>query len=331
MAKSNSRRGESALIAHYFAPLCDPDASFGLTDDAAFLTVPDGQQLVLTKDMLVADVHFFANDRPELIARKALRVNLSDLAAKGASPLGYMLGLGLPADWSEDWLSAFCEGLKQDQGEFSFPLIGGDTVKTAERLTLSITALGTVKAGKPILRRNAQPGDDVYVSGTIGDGALGLLARRGTLNKLTTSKQSDYLVDRFLLPRPRTDLSPLICHFASASMDISDGLLGDAAKMAMAAGVSITLMLKDIPLSDAGNMLVQRQPNLMHTALSGGDDYELLFCAPRMHREAIMQTAQTFKTPITCVGAVEVGEGVNLFDRENNCLVAGQNGAYEHF
>ena len=178
---SNNRPGEMALIETYFAPLSDPATAFDLRDDAAFLQVPEGQQLVLTKDMLVADVHFFASDLPDLIARKALRVNLSDLAAKGAKPLGYMLGLGLPLDWNEAWLKGFCAGLQADQDHFAFPLLGGDTVKSPERLTLSITAFGTIDKSRSILRGNAEPGDNLYVTGTIGDSYLGLAEMRGQL------------------------------------------------------------------------------------------------------------------------------------------------------
>ena len=331
MAKTDGRRGESALIEHYFAPLCDPETAFGLTDDAAMLSVPDGQQLVLTKDMLVADIHFFADDAPDLIARKALRVNLSDLAAKGAKPLGYMLGLGLPSDWTEAWLAGFCAGLKQDQQQYSFPLIGGDTVKSPERLTLSVTAFGLVGKGVHPLRRNAQAGNNLYVSGTIGDSALGLKAMQNKLGDAISKPHSDFLKDRFLLPQPRLDLAALVRRFATASMDISDGLLGDAAKMAKAASVCLVMQENAIPLSGAVRALLHQDQKFWPLLLSGGDDYELLFCVPADKHQALMQAAEALKTPVTKIGTVEAGQGVRLVDPDGNLTVLDGTSAYEHF
>ena len=331
MTDQPKRRGESDLIAHYFVPLCDDESAFGLTDDAAIVSVPDGKRLVVTKDMLVADIHFFANDPADLIAQKALRVNLSDLAAKGATPLGYVLGLGLPLSWTEDWLAAFVAGLKRDQQAFSFPLLGGDTVKSPERLTLSITAFGTIDADKAILRRNARPGDHLYVTGTIGDGALGLKAHQGKLDADLSGDDVAYLSDRFLLPRPRTDLIELIRQFATASMDISDGLIGDAAKMASAAQVGIKIEQCDVPLSSAARHLINNDPSYWQAIMSGGDDYELLFCIPDNVNAAFLAHAEHFKTPVTKVGRVWEGNGVTLTNGETGLTTAMDGGAYEHF
>ena len=331
-AKGPERLGESELIKRYFAPLCHPDMSFGLSDDAAFLDLPDDMRLVMTKDMLVADVHFFANDAPDLIARKALRVNLSDLASKGAEPLGYLLGLGLPLDWTEDWLACFCDGLGSDQQAFSFPLIGGDTVKSPERLTLSVTAFGQVPRDKVILRRNAAPGDQIYVTGTIGDSALGLLLRReadryGALD----AEDRHFLLDRFLLPQPRMKYRSLLRRFATAAMDISDGLLGDAAKMSAAAGVALHFNDAAIPLSRAAQNMLRLCGISRDVALTGGDDYELMFCASEQSHDAIMASAAELELDITRVGYVTEGEGVFLLDQTGKELALTNGGSYEHF
>lgn len=331
MSDPKRRIGETALIARYFAPLCRQDVAFGLSDDAAFLSIPDGQQLVLTKDMLVADIHFFADDRPDLIAAKALRVNLSDLAAKGAKPLGYLLGLGLPADWSEDWLQAFCQGLKRDQQEFDFPLLGGDTVKSPERLTLSITAFGLLDHGRQVLRKNAKAGDLVYVSGTIGDGALGLETRKGQFQDLLPTDQHAFLTDRFLVPQPRVALRHVVGQFATASMDVSDGLMGDASKMAKAANVSMLLLQDAIPLSGAAQAMISQRPNLWPTIISGGDDYELLFTISPGDRAEVEHMAKEAGQRITHIGTVEEGEGVHLCTQDGQIAPVGDLAAYEHF
>ena len=332
MAKSDARASETTLIARYFAPLSSPDMAFGLSDDAAFVSVPEGQQLVLTKDMLVADVHFLNDDDAALIARKALRVNLSDLAAKGAKPLGYLLGLGLPSDWTESWLARFCEGLGADQQEFDFVMLGGDTVKSPERLTLSITAFGTVDRSKTVLRRHARPGDDIYVTGTIGDSALGLKIRRGDADLPCLEHESArFLKDRFLLPRPRFEPGSLIRMFASASMDISDGLMGDAAKMARAASVRMQLDFDAIPLSPAARHWLELDEGIWPTIMGGGDDYELLFCAPSERRDEIVAAAEHMDVAVTRVGQVTEGEGAVLLSASGEPLLMEGEGAYEHF
>ena len=266
---------EDELIEKLFAPLAGP-AGLGLMDDAALL--PAGEESVATVDALVAGVHFFADDPPGAIAKKALRVNLSDLAAKGAEPLGFLLALALPEDWTNDWLAAFAQGLGEDASRFSCPLLGGDTVKTPGPLTLSITALGRVRE-RFIARAGAKVGDGVFVSGTIGDAALGLRLRKDPAFATRLSASSrEFLLDRYLLPRPRLDLAPLLRENASAAMDISDGLLGDLAKLARASKVSARVALADIPFSDAAREALALAPELLETLLSGGDDYELLAC-----------------------------------------------------
>ncbi|MGJ0395861.1 MAG: thiamine-phosphate kinase [Methylocystis sp.] len=270
------RYSEDDIIARVFAPIAGA-AALGLKDDAALLP-PQSAPLVVTTDMIVAGVHFFADDAPALIAKKALRVNLSDLAAKGAEPIGFLLGLALPADWTNDWLEAFAAGLAEDARAFGAPLIGGDTGATPGPLTVSITALG--RAERFVPRSGAKPGDAIFVSGPIGDAALGLAVRRDpALAARLSAGARDYLIGRYLLPQPRLDLAPWLAANASAAMDISDGLAGDLAKLCRASGVSAVVDLPSVPLSDAAREAIAVEPGLFEMAMTGGDDYEILFAA----------------------------------------------------
>jgi thiamine-monophosphate kinase len=272
-----ARYSEDDLIARLFAPIAGP-AGLGLADDAALLP-PCTDPTVATTDMLVAGVHFFPDDPPALIARKALRVNLSDLAAKGAEPVGFLLSLALPPDWTNEWLTAFAMGLAEDARTYAIPLIGGDTTATPGPLTLSITALG--RAPRFVPRAGARPGDAVFVSGTIGDAALGLVLRRDpALAARLSPTARTHLDDRYLLPRPRLDLLPTLRAHATAAMDVSDGLAGDLAKLCRASGVSAVVEAPLVPFSPAAREAMALSPALFETALTGGDDYEILFTAP---------------------------------------------------
>ncbi|MFM8860132.1 MAG: thiamine-phosphate kinase [Methylocystis sp.] len=270
------RYSEDELISKLFSPIAGPEA-LGLGDDAALMAIRD-KPLVLTTDMLVAGVHFFNQDPPELIAKKALRVNLSDLAAKGAVPQGFLLSIALPGDWSNVWLESFARGLSEDALDFATPLLGGDTSSTSGPVTISITAIGTVETF--VARCGARVGDGVYVSGPIGEAALGLWLREnpGRLETLPLEAR-DGLLGRYLLPRPRLDLIPMLASAATASMDISDGLVGDLAKLMGVSGVSAEVRLSDIPLSLATLQAIALSPELLEIALTGGDDYEILFTA----------------------------------------------------
>ena len=268
---------EDELIARLFAPLAGT-AALNLSDDAALLPAR-ANAIVATADALVAGVHFFPEDPPALIAKKALRVNLSDLAAKGAEPLGFLLAIALAPDWTNEWLAAFATGLGEDARAYGCPLLGGDTVATPGPLTLSITALGEAPKGKFVSRSAAQPGDGLFVSGTIGDAALGLRLRYDKVLANQLSPQArDYLLERYLLPRPRLELGPALRAHASAAMDISDGLAGDLAKLVKASRVGAQVTLSEVPLSDAAKEAIAIDPNLMEVALTGGDDYEILCC-----------------------------------------------------
>ncbi|MCA0425011.1 MAG: thiamine-phosphate kinase [Proteobacteria bacterium] len=300
--KSPVRPGEFELIARYLAPMAGPGA-LGLTDDAAVLTPPPGSDLVLSKDALVAGVHFFADDPPALIGRKALRVNLSDLAAKGARPLGFLLGLGLPRGWREDWIAGLADGLAADSAEFACPLLGGDTVAAGSRAMLSVTVLGAVPAGSMARRSGGKPGDALYVSGTIGDGALGLLARMAEREGRAVAADAP-LVLRYLVPEPRMALAQVVRNHASAAMDVSDGLMGDAEKLAAASGCGLALQLSDVPLSPRSRAWIAADPDNLRRAVTGGDDYEILAAVPPERATAFEVAAQVAGISVTRIGAL---------------------------
>lgn len=316
MSKTPAGTGEERLIAKFFRPLARHPGALDLVDDAAILTPPPGSDLVLTKDAIVAGVHFFPDDPAGAIARKALRVNLSDLAAKGATPGGFLLALALPDGVTDDWLKAFAEGLGADAETYACPLLGGDTVKTPGPLMVSITALGSVPQGKMVQRRGAKPGDRLIVTGTIGDAALGLKLRREVDAvqrwKLDT-KMREHLLDRYLLPQPRTALSKLVQAQASAAMDISDGLAGDLGKLCRVSGVTADIDVACVPLSDAAKTALAAEPELIETILAGGDDYEIACAIPAGHCADFIATAAKAGVQATEIGRVVVGEGAPRF------------------
>ena len=321
---------EDDLIARFFAPIAG-EGAFALKDDAASLAPPPGHDLVLTKDALVAGVHFFADDPPHAIARKALRVNLSDLAAKGADPAGFLLALALPEGWRADWLEDFARGLGEDAANYGCPLLGGDTVKTPGPLTLSITALGTVPAGAMVKRFAARPGDAIYVTGTIGDAALGLALRRDPpFAARLANVERAHLVDRYLLPRPRLVAAAAMRDHARAGMDVSDGLVGDLEKMMRASGVGARVDLARIPLSDAARAAIGGDATLFETALTGGDDYELLACLPPERAGAFEAALRAAGVAATRIGEVVAGQGVDWRDA-TGARRAFARGAYRHF
>jgi thiamine-monophosphate kinase len=325
------RPSEDDLIATTFAPLAGA-GGLGLRDDAACLTPPPGGDLVLSKDMLVAGVHFFADDAAGDVARKALRVNLSDLAAKAAAPLGFLLGLALPPDWREDWLAAFAVALGADATAFAVPLLGGDTVKTPGPLSISITVLGSVPAGGMVRRAGTRAGDALYVSGTIGDAALGLAVRRGDAAwaaALDPAKAAT-LRDRYLLPQPRLALRAALSAHARAAMDISDGFVGDLAKMLALDGLGATVEASRVPLSDAARAALTLDPALLATALTGGDDYEVLCSVPPDASAAFEAAASAAGCPVTAIGTAVARDGVVLLEAGGLPMTL-STASYQHF
>ena len=302
-------QGEFAFIAERLRPLAaGTPAALQLEDDAALLDLPAGMTLVLTKDAMVAGVHFLADDPPGEIAQKLLRVNLSDLAAMGAAPVGYLLALARAKALTDDWLAEFCAGLAADQRTFGIGLLGGDTVSTPGPLTLSLTALGEVPKGQALRRRGARPGDDLWVSGALGDAALGLLVLQGKLEPPVAARH--HLIERYRLPQPRLALGQALRGLAHAAIDISDGLLADLGHILETSGIGAELWADQLPLSDAAREL----PGARDAALAGGDDYELLFTAPRGRREEVAALAKDLALPLTRIGSTNAGSGLRVVD-----------------
>jgi len=331
-AHSPERPGEFELIARHFAPIAGPGA-LGLLDDAGLLRPARGYEIVVTADALVAGVHFFPDDPPASIARKALAVNLSDLAAKGAQPEGFTLSLILPQDWTDSWLGAFAEGLASISRDGACPLIGGDTVSTSGPLTLSITAFGSVPAGRMIKRSGAKPGDVVLVSGTIGDGALGLKVhgpgKPAWVAALGEAERA-YLADRYLHPRPRLVLAEALQAHGSAAMDVSDGLVGDLAKLLSASGAGAEIDLDAVPLSPAARAAIMADPALAELAWTGGDDYEILCTAAQGEYPALAAAADSAGVPLTVIGHVTAGAGGASY-RETGKARRFARGSFSHF
>jgi len=306
--------GEDSLIARYFKPLATDPGAFNLVDDAAILQA-SGDDIVVTTDAIVEGVHFLSDDPPDSVARKALRVNLSDLAAKGATPAGFVLTLALRAA-DDTWLTPFARGLGEDAGDFGCPLLGGDTVSTPGPLMISITAFGRVPPGKMVHRSGAKPGDRIVVTGTIGDAALGLDMLRG--GAATTALADDaaakqMLVGRYRVPQPRTALARVVLEHASAAIDVSDGLAGDLAKLCAASGVSAAVDAPSIPLSAAAAALLARGAVSIETIVSGGDDYEVLCAIPEGSFEAFAQAARLAGVAVTSIGTVIAGTSAPKF------------------
>jgi thiamine-monophosphate kinase len=324
--------GEERLIERYFKPLATAPTAFGLGDDAATFTPPAGCDLVLTTDGVIAGVHFLPGDPPQSIARKALRMNLSDLAAKGATPAGFLLSIALPASTPESWIAAFAEGLGQDINHYGCPLLGGDTDRTPGPLSISITAFGTVPQGKMVRRSSAKRGDIVAITGTIGDAALGVLIHRDAdLAKKwrLSSAAREHLQQRYLLPQPRNALADTLRAYASAAMDVSDGLAGDLAKLCRASGLAAEIEIVNVPLSDAARAALSADPTLIERILTGGDDYEILFTLPAAKLDSLRAAAAHAGVPLAEIGQVTTGQGVR-FLREGKVLSFAQP-SYSHF
>jgi thiamine-monophosphate kinase len=300
------RSGEFELIARYFAPLAKGFAGArGLQSDNAFLPADPRHDLVVKTDTIVSGVHFLTDEKPELVAAKALRVCLSDLAAGGATPYVYQLSLALERDWTESWIAGFARGLAADQRRFGITLCGGDTTATPGPTTITITAFGRVARGKGLGRDGAQAGDELWVSGTIGDAALGLLAARRQL-------KSAMLEKRYRLPQPRTALGRRLIGVANAAADISDGLLADAGHIAKASRLAVHIERDLVPLSLDAKRALADNPALWTRVLGGGDDYELAIAVAPRKRAALLAAARTAKVNVTLVGAFSAGKGVAL-------------------
>jgi len=335
MSPTPSPRGEFALIARYFAPLSQGfSGAYGLRDDVAAIASSPGQELVLKTDAIVAGVDFPPDEEPGHVARKALRVNLSDLAAKGAIPRAYLLNLILPRTVDEGWIAAFAGGLAQDQVEYGVDLIGGDMSSTAGPIAIAITALGEAPTGRLIRRGGAQAGDLIFVTGTIGDAGLGLRLLAGGLPELDRTSR-EYLIDRYRLPRPRIALGPRLIGVATASLDVSDGLVADLRHICEVSGLSARVEAPLIPLSPAAREAIAIDPRHLETILTAGDDYEILFTAPPTSTAALADLERSLGIPITAIGrmterSLTKQSPVTVTDAENRPLTFASEG-WTHF
>ena len=319
---------EFGLIAKFFAPLSAPEA-FGLADDAAIIAPRPDLDLVVKTDGLVAGVHFFPDDPPGLIARKLLRVNLSDLAAKGAKPHGYVLTAAFPKDVTETWLAGFAAGLAADQAEFGLKLLGGDTMATPGPLTLSLTAFGHVRKAGMVRRLGARPGDEIHVTGTIGDAGLGLALLKGEELGLGTADR-DHLIGRYHLPRPRVGFGQVLPALAHAALDVSDGLIADLGHMAEVSGVRVVLTLGVLPLSAAAAGWAGSDARRRLRLATAGDDYEIVLAAPPEAGPRLAVAAAAAGTAITRIGRIEAGAGVSVLGPDG-AVMAVAKGGYRHF
>jgi thiamine-monophosphate kinase len=331
VASGKPASGEDSLIARYFRPLATDPGAYSLDDDAGALK-PSGDDIVVTTDAIVEGVHFLPDDPPDTVARKALRVNLSDLAAKGATPAGFVLTLALRSA-DEAWLTPFASALGEDATQFGCPLLGGDTVSTPGPLMVSVTAFGRVPPGRMVHRSGARAGERVMVTGTIGDAALGLAVLKGGKVHAAVSDKAarEALVGCYRVPQPRVALAEIIRDHASASMDVSDGLAGDLAKLCGVSGVSAVIELEQVPLSGAARDLVSRGIVGRQTLIAGGDDYEILCTVAEDKVGPFTQAVRRVGIAVSSIGTVVAGSaGPKFVDGQGREIVL-ERLSYSHF
>jgi thiamine-monophosphate kinase len=327
-------RGEEAIIQGTFAPLARGFAgAFGLQDDCALITPQPGTELVLKTDPVAEGVHFLPDDAPEDIAWKALAVNISDLAAKAATPIGYLMALSFPEPPSADWLAAFARGLEQAQARFGCHLIGGDTDRRPGPLTITITAVGWVPKGRMVRRGTAHAGDAIFVSGTLGDAALGLALRRNAALAGSwglSAAEAQHLRQRYLRPEPRLGLAEALREHAAAAMDISDGLAKDLGRLCRASGCAGRVQFADLPLSPAAAKALAADPRLVEAIAGGGDDYEILAAVAPDKASDFVAAARRAGIAVARIGALTEGSGVALEDPDGRPVSLHSSG-WDHF
>ncbi len=324
--------GEFDIIARYFAPLATESAALALRDDAAVLVVTEGYELIATCDTLIAGVHFLPDDPPDSIGYKALSVNLSDLAAKGARGHVYLLSLAVPGTPSPSWFEAFASGLRELQEATGISLVGGDTTATPGPLTITITALGLVRHGHAVLRHGAKPNDRLYVSGTIGDAYLGLrLLKEPALARSWKLSDEDcaFLIGRYRRPTPRTELVIPLRNFAQGAIDVSDGLVGDIEKLATTSHAGAVIESNRVPFSPAAQKALQREPELLDVLLTAGDDYEVVAAVSESSARTFETEAREKGVPVTPVGRIG-GSSVELLGPDGKPRALKRKG-YAHF
>jgi len=294
------RLAEFAFIGTMLRPLCSAPEALELGDDAALLEAPGNRQWVIAKDAIVEGVHYLAADPADTVASKLLGSNLSDLAAMGAEPAYYLTVICRGRKTTTRWLKEFVQGLETTQKAFGMSLIGGDTISTPDAPVLSCTIIGSVPAGQALLRGGAKAGDQIFVSGTLGDAALGLRVLTGLA---ATEDETVYLTDRYRKPQPRVALGIALRGIASAAIDVSDGLAADLGHILKRSGVGAVVYAGELPVSE----MARAMPGAREAALSGGDDYELLFTVPAGKLEDARRAAQSAATPITRIGEIRPG------------------------
>jgi len=319
---------EFSLIERLFGPLAGPEG-FGLKDDAAVLTPRAGYDLVLTKDAIAEGRHYLPGDPADTVAKKLLRVNLSDLAAKGATPRGYLLSCAWSAETSLDWMQAFADGLKEDQSKFGLSLWGGDTIRVSGPSVFTLTAIGEVPSGQIVTRAGAASGDDLWVTGTIGDAALGLLVAQGEYEDVDQDDR-DYLISRYRLPQPPVAFGRELVGVASAALDVSDGLLGDLEHICSASQVGAQLDRSALPLSPAFETGLASNEEYWRLVYGGGDDYQILFAAPRGHYERIVDLARAADVQVSCVGRLTSEQRIVVLDEAGQPVEVPPSG-FTHF
>ncbi|SEE56527.1 thiamine-phosphate kinase [Rhizobiales bacterium GAS188] len=323
---------EDEFVARLIRPLAG-EGAFDLKDDAARLVPPAGHELVLTTDAIVLGVHAFPEDPPDLVARKALRMNLSDLAGKGARPLGFLLTLALPAPLDQAWIESFFAGLAEDSRTFACPLLGGDTTKTPGPLSVSITLIGAVRPGHMPTRLDARLGDLIAVSGTIGDAALGLVQRLDPQRAAKwglTQAEREHLANRYLLPSPRSSLAEAVGRHARAAMDISDGLVGDLERLCRASRLAARIEVERLPLSPAARRALAGDQAALEVVLAGGDDYELLLTLDAGSWPLFRAEAEAQGIPVALIGEVGNGEAGQVTVTKAGRELALSRSAYSH-
>ncbi|MDX2308243.1 MAG: thiamine-phosphate kinase [Hyphomicrobium sp.] len=325
---------EAELIETYLAPLAyGLPGACNLIDDAAVLTVADNEELVVTTDAVAAGVHFFEDDPPDAIAWKALAVNISDLVAKGATPLAYQMALSFPEAPRHDWMAKFAEGLRNAQLAFAVTLSGGDTDRRPGPLSVTITAIGRVPASQTVRRSGGRPGDRLFVTNTLGDAALGLELRRASsavAGWALDEQDRAFLLDRYLRPRPSIVAAAIVLEHASAAMDLSDGLAKDLGRLCRVGGTGARVRIGDLPLSRAARLAMARDPDVLERIVTGGDDYEVLAAVPPDRLARFAADAEARGLAFTEIGILTADGGVEILDQSGRAREFSRPG-WDHF
>ena len=320
---------EFKKIKKFFSPLAKSRINgTSLDNDAALLELSSLKNLVVTTDTLVEKIHFGLTDNPCLIAKKLMRINLSDLAAMGSSPLAYLLNLALPKKVTDQWLGRFTLGLKEDQKKYNIFLAGGDTVATTGPIVLSLTAFGFNQKGLYHKRSGAKEGDFIFVSGTVGDSALGLISIKKELK--IPKKDREFLIQKYFLPEPRISLGEKLLTIASSAIDVSDGLAQDINHICMSSGIGAQLFFSKLPISSSAKLLLKNYPKFKKKILNGGDDYEIVFTASSELEKKIETLSKKTRIKITKIGVMTRAKRFKILDHQNHEIKIKHLG-YQHF